>query len=1132
MSTTALNEYNEARIQQTTQNDARRIRTRVEAAKENPSRSGIRWPFELLQNAHDAGPREEDDRVEINFSLKGDTLSVTHTGKPFTFQELAAMLSGGSSKEFEEEATTGRFGTGFLVTHGLSRQITVKGVLSTPKRSECFCIELNRDGDEEAIKQNIKLAGQSLEIAEEVTELWIAKNPTVSFNYMGVNRDVACRGLERLQLALPYLYATCKKLGNVCIDWDEGRTVFLPGSSIVKELGNLSLSQTEVIISTQGNSQQLYAVRLCPRDGKSALLTVVERLDNQLHLKLCESDFPKLFVTFPLTDTGFLPFNVVLDGQFTTQQERDGILMNKNDRDLISTALSCLPELVRHAVESGWSDAHLLAQLAVPNRMLGGENDNEELEWWAKLIQEVAQATASEHIIETAAGRLPALHENGLDAATFLDTSFDVQDSEGGAKHFDYDRIHELAIAVGGLYIPNLDVAQDWAAITRDWDKAGVSVERMGFRQFAQWLKKRSKSIKDLPLSEDSFVWLARFLNLAGKLSKTWTMEDVINELIPDQHSKLCPIGKLRVDGGISEEVKDIAESIELDLRSQILHQKLAVELARPGYESAKSLVDQLTRDHFKESEACDAILEKLEAALPDRKEYLQDEDATWLCAASRLATFLGEQGDIQRLRNCPLLTEGGKIIRLQGHKIMAPVIHWPQSSQKYRNLYTEKRLLSNLYSDDLRHCHALQPLIEGGLVIQAPLHHTVRSTPEDRDLLFSVAVDNIAEEHIAIENVSMEEIAFLSSDLVQRCGNDEAIAKLLLEFVLNVAAGESQNWRGIQQIDCSRAGETLQMNFKEALWPTELQLLPWVPVRISEEDNKEHFTGGLVSEATLKKILNPTWLTDNRDAVEFLHEIFGFSLLTLTLESLNLDPEEKEDTESYLVELLHDRDLLRVAAENLESVRMISRFKPSEIQELIHQLEERKRQKRIQESNRDFGYAVQDALKQAIEAYGPELKLIDLGYDYEVLPGVLGGELERAIFSFKVGNYFLEVKATSTGDVRLTPRQAEKASNFPNRFVLCVVDLRGQETKQSWSPCKVEPFARIVTSVGPAVSEVFCEVNALTKETQSPVRLRNEKELRYGLTMNLWGKGKSIREWVQTLKADLTPNKAVASQH
>lgn len=124
MSTKARSEFDKARIQQTTQNDARRIRTRVQAAQ-NSDRAGVqwRWPFELMQNAHDAGPRDGNDQVEVKFVLQDTRLVVRHTGKPFTAQELAALLSGGSSKEFDSEETTGRFGTGFLVTHALSTRV-------------------------------------------------------------------------------------------------------------------------------------------------------------------------------------------------------------------------------------------------------------------------------------------------------------------------------------------------------------------------------------------------------------------------------------------------------------------------------------------------------------------------------------------------------------------------------------------------------------------------------------------------------------------------------------------------------------------------------------------------------------------------------------------------------------------------------------------------------------------------------------------------------------------------------------------------------------------------------------------------------------------------------------------------
>lgn len=85
-------------------------------------------------------------RVNIRLVIDGHTVVYEHDGKPFTMQDLAALLSGGSSKEFESSETTGRFGTGFLVTHVLSLQIGFQGVLAADHGHEEVSLKLDRSG--------------------------------------------------------------------------------------------------------------------------------------------------------------------------------------------------------------------------------------------------------------------------------------------------------------------------------------------------------------------------------------------------------------------------------------------------------------------------------------------------------------------------------------------------------------------------------------------------------------------------------------------------------------------------------------------------------------------------------------------------------------------------------------------------------------------------------------------------------------------------------------------------------------------------------------------------------------------------------------------------------------------------
>ncbi len=250
MSELARAEFDKARILQTTQNDAGRIRRGVAAAQQRLVRAGVRWPFELMQNAHDAGPRDDNQRVEIAFVLRDEQLLVSHTGKPFVAQELAALLSGGSSKEFGSEETTGRFGTGFLVTHALSTRVDVDGVLNTQEDPEIFHIELERDGDEDSIAKNIERANQALESAKSVSAAAIADKPTASLVYHHVNGEVAKRGLSRLEQALPYLYATCSKLGGVRIELFEEVWLFDPVASCEGTIGDFIINETHIAISS------------------------------------------------------------------------------------------------------------------------------------------------------------------------------------------------------------------------------------------------------------------------------------------------------------------------------------------------------------------------------------------------------------------------------------------------------------------------------------------------------------------------------------------------------------------------------------------------------------------------------------------------------------------------------------------------------------------------------------------------------------------------------------------------------------------------------------------------------------------------------------------------------------------
>lgn len=169
------------------------MRTLVNQARGDTHGAGARWPFELTQNAHDPGARDGKAGVDIDLAFDGQTILYEHDGKPFTMQDLAALLSGGLSKEFESTETTGRFGTGFLVTHVLSPQISFTGVVAAEDGPEKVSIRLDRGGDEKDIFENTSHCYEAIGSAPKLSTL--DEHKTARFEYQTDNPEAARIGV-------------------------------------------------------------------------------------------------------------------------------------------------------------------------------------------------------------------------------------------------------------------------------------------------------------------------------------------------------------------------------------------------------------------------------------------------------------------------------------------------------------------------------------------------------------------------------------------------------------------------------------------------------------------------------------------------------------------------------------------------------------------------------------------------------------------------------------------------------------------------------------------------------------------------------------------------------------------------
>ena len=122
--------------------------------------------------------------------------------------------------------------------------------------------------------------------------------------------------------------------------------------------------------------------------------------------------------------------------------------MNADDRNLIDSALSTLSFLVDYAIKKTWENICQLVRIAEPGRPLGGESAADEIIWWKETILGIAENVARKPIVQTPAGRLPAVSAGGGETVSFLVPAVSKNDDESVT----FTRIYEVVSVIKDLH--------------------------------------------------------------------------------------------------------------------------------------------------------------------------------------------------------------------------------------------------------------------------------------------------------------------------------------------------------------------------------------------------------------------------------------------------------------------------------------------------------------------------------------------------------------------------------------------------------------------------------------------------------------------------------------------------------
>lgn len=356
---------------------ADKIRQILSKVMETPTQSSKRWVWELMQNAKDIPNRFGE--VSIKIELSEDSLKFLHNGNPFSLKNIMGLIQQVSSKDStnKDEEVTGKFGTGFISTHLLSRKISVKGFVFHNGIHRKFDIDLDRSGDSsEDLIPKIKTALEHISKIEDNGVFPIEHNYEnnrteqsfdTSFEYKLVSdksKKWANDGIDDLVNTLPQTLVNLKKIKKVTVVNNGIQQTYEK-----KEVDNKNgVTFYEVQISNQESKKFLSY-------GKNEITLAIE-VNNFTPITLIEhfGQQPNLFRDFPLIGSEKFHFPYILNGHtFNPTEDRDSIVLHSEEskeaienRKSIENAISVTQEFTKWLINNNAVNRHICAYTRRP----------------------------------------------------------------------------------------------------------------------------------------------------------------------------------------------------------------------------------------------------------------------------------------------------------------------------------------------------------------------------------------------------------------------------------------------------------------------------------------------------------------------------------------------------------------------------------------------------------------------------------------------------------------------------------------------------------------------------------------------------------------------------------------------
>lgn len=1074
-------------------NNAQEVFKKLEAIDNEGDQLVSRWVWELIQNAR--GTAGSQGKLEIEVFLDANCLTVRHNGSPFTGHEIAHLIMHGSTKY--DPRDIGKFGTGFITTHLISRRVKVRGRLIDGRS---FDFELNREGkDATELRQAMKCSKEQFQASLSQKPSSVPEPHTTEYTYPVIDsiREVVVEGIEALRRSSAYIFAFNPMIHRLKITTSQVRT----GMTMKEEPLKPPAPNTRcVAINIDGEEQtNQWIITTSVEDVVAAI--AIEKTDKEIISVKLPIGIPRLFVAFPLIGTETFCIPLAINSElFVPREGRDGLYLgtrdtadNQKNKELFTLGCHCIVDLISLAAARGWWNAAGATHLQ-PWTNPAWANEG----FVRSQIQRVLiEGFRTRPLLRTVSGKLVS-----------PDSAW-VPVEQKNASSLELWQVTE-ALLEAADHIPRLQDQPAWDRSIMSWTgflepSDGPLKEIWTVNRLAE----RMEGLKILPGIEAALrketatlPWINQVHALICKAGALDSFRQ--KSLIPNECGNLILIGKLFKDGGIDPELKDIAELLSLSVRAQLIH---------PEVDTPEILAELniLTEDQ---------VLTQLLDLTRQRICGNPVGEATQT-AVVRIFAWLVKKKKTSKLDNFPVLTlptekPGLFTLRINlpaAERPIAPVTQWPEPARPHADLLPENVVLHPSYAEAVSEALHWQSLASDGFLHMGPLYEAD-----------SIVQDFLPDEPMPDDELKAKprsevpcqrtEIAFISGSdrsIIDRVRGSGTRALQFLRFILDYVLPADPQAFEEEVVECDNGREH---HFFRANWLTPLRNRVWVPLgdRKSGAPTAESLAILLANESDLLKRLG-------EERPSQLLRAVGVSPADLMLRSVGRSDSER-------VSLIQSLALITSAAGNdIEKVKALAGA-IQEDPEVLSFVDERRARQETVRRNQAFGDLVERLFVEAFQGTGLVPKRTGPGHDYRILPAM--GEEDDAVeleITGPAGSVFVEIKATTTSEARMSVKQVGEAVIHKDHYFLCVV-------ASSDVNLNIEAFrtqARFVVDIGERLQHLWSEYLSMkstldvTQRTDAGLAIElSGHQVRFRVDEDVWRAGIEFHSAVEALKKRL----------